>query len=291
VTQTGPQRYPGASTAHWYSSKYRGSAMESNVVVWHTTEGTTVPSYNGGAEAPNFTAYPDFKAKRLVWYQHFDFDESSRALVNRAGGVETNTLNAVQVEIVGTCDPATHKRWGSTPHLYSADLPDWAVRDLAAFAKWANANHGVPLTARPVWLAYGSDSRRPGVTPASYGASPARMSFAEWSKFRGHCGHQHVPENDHGDPGAFPIADILAAAKGGTVPEKEPTLADMTAAQVHAAVWGRDAIPSPTTVSTHKTNPTWKAESYLPELVDRIARLTDKVDALTKKVDALQKGN
>ncbi|MEU6661271.1 hypothetical protein [Streptomyces sp. NPDC046821] len=296
MAKTGPQKYPGASTAYWHQKTWGGSAMESNVVVWHTTEGTSVPSYNGGREAPNFTAAPDFKAKKLRWYQHFDFDTSSRALVNKSGGVETNTLNAVQVELVGTCDPNTHKRWGSTPHLYSAELPDWVVRDLAAFAKWAHDQHGVPLTARPVWLAYGKDSRRPGVSPASYGASPARMSFAEWNGFKGHCGHQHVPENDHGDPGAFPMAAILAVTKGGTpttttkaTPSTSGEL-DMTPEQVHAAVWGRDAIPSPTTVSTHKTNPTWKASSYLPELVDRISRLTDKVDALTKAVTELKKG-
>lgn len=185
MTRTGPQRYPGASTAYWYGSKYPGSAMESNVVVWHTTEGTSLPTYGGGGSAPNFTAKPDFSAQRLVWYQHFDFDESSRALVNKSGGVETNTLNVVQVELVGTCDPSTHKKWGSTPHLYSPELPDWVIRDLAAFAKWAHQNHGVPLTSGLTFKAY----------PGSYGNSGVRMSNSAWNNFHGHCGHQHVPEN------------------------------------------------------------------------------------------------
>ncbi len=201
--KTGPQKYPGASTAYWYQTKYGGDDMESNVVVWHSTEGTSLPSYGGGAVAPNFTAKPDFAAKRLVWYQHFDFDVSSRALVNKAGGVATNTLNVCQVEIVGTCDPATHKKWGTTPHLYTPELPDWAVRDLAAFARWAHDKHAVPLTSTVTFKAY----------PSSYGASSVRMSAAKWNDFRGHCGHQHVPENSHGDPGAFPIAAILTAAK------------------------------------------------------------------------------
>ncbi|MFD5026983.1 N-acetylmuramoyl-L-alanine amidase [Streptomyces sp. NPDC058373] len=100
------------------------------------------------------------------------------------------------------------------------------------------------------------------------------------------------------DPRGFTMASMrdrikkrLAspAGKTPTPTPKEPTLADMTAAQIHAAVWGRDAIPSPSTVSTHKTNPTWKAESYLPELVDRISRLTAKVDALAKDVAELKK--
>ena len=229
MAKTGPQRYPGASTAYWYGSKYQGSAMESNVIVWHSTEGTSLPSYGGGANAPNFTAKPDFAAKRLVWYQHFDFDVSSRALANKAGGVQTNTLNVVQVEIVGTCDPATHRKWGSTPHLYTPELPDWAIRDLAAFAKWAHDNHGIPLTSEVAFKAY----------PSSYGSNGVRMSASRWSDFTGHCGHQHVPENDHGDPGLFPMAAILARAKGdaGTKPEppKEDTMP--TAEEIAEAVW------------------------------------------------------
>ncbi|NJP73287.1 hypothetical protein [Streptomyces sp. C1-2] len=283
MTKSGPQRYPGASTTYWYQTKYGGDSMESNVLVWHTTEGMSVPTYNGGAEAPNFTAVPDFAAKRLRWYQHFDFDTSARALVNAAGGVETNTLNVCQIEIVGTCDPTTHKRWGGVPHLYTPELPDWVVRDLAAFAKWAHEQHGVPLTSDVTFKAY----------PGSYGANGVRMSNAKWSGYRGHCGHQHVPENDHGDPGAFPMAAILAAAKGdpaGSTTDSSKELG-MDAKQVHEAVWGRDAIPSPKTVSTHKTNPTWKAESYLPEIIDRLSRLTDKVDALTEQVAELKKAS
>ncbi|MFE9735496.1 hypothetical protein ACFYO9_34135 [Streptomyces sp. NPDC005863] len=208
MAKSGPQRYPGASATYWYGSKYPGSAMESNVIVWHTTEGTSLPSYGGGAEAPNFTAKPDFSAKRLVWYQHFEFDVSSRALVNKAGGVETNTLNACQVEIVGTCDPATHTKWSRAgyTHLYTPELPDWAIRDLAAFAKWAHDQHGVPLSSGLAFKAY----------PSSYGNSSVRMTGSQWNAFKGHCGHQHVPENDHGDPGALPITAILATAKGDT---------------------------------------------------------------------------
>lgn len=205
--RTGPQKYPGASTAHWYQDDYQGSAMETNVILWHTTEGTSLPSYGGGGSAPNLTAVPDFAAKKLRWYQHFDFDVSARALVNTAGGVETNTLNVCQVEIVGTCDPTTHSKWAKAgySHLYAPELPDWAVRDLAEFARWAHEQHGVPLTSGLTFKPY----------PSSYGASNGvRMSNAAWLKFSGHCGHQHAPENLHGDPGALPIAAILNAANG-----------------------------------------------------------------------------
>lgn len=227
MTKTGSQRYPGASTAYWFQDRYGGDSMESNVVCWHSTEGRTLPSYDGGALAPNVTALPDFAAKRLKWYQHFDFDTSSRALRNLAGGVQTNTLNVCQVEIVGTCDPTTHAKWvrAGTPHLYMPELPDWAVRDLAAFAQWAHDQHGVPLSSGLEFRAY----------PGSYGNSSVRMTGAQWNAFSGHCGHQHVPENDHGDPGSFPMAAILTAAKNGTTEEDNVALTDADIDKVSTA--------------------------------------------------------
>ncbi|MEU9597199.1 hypothetical protein AB0E06_10345 [Streptomyces sp. NPDC048109] len=273
MAKSGPQRYPGASTAYWHQSRYGGDAMESNVVVWHTTEGTSVPSYGGGASAPNFTAKPDFVAKRLVWYQHFDFDVSSRALVNRAGGVETNTLNVVQVEIVGTCDPATHRKWGSTPHLYTPDLPDWAVRDLAAFAKWAHDHHGVPLTSGVTFKAY----------PSSYGSNGVRMSASKWTSYRGHCGHQHVPENDHGDPGLLPMTAILARAKGAT-PTTPSTEDDMDPIDVWAYK-GKTRR-----AADGGGRETRDAYEYLRGTNAAVKALTAQVGALTATVGTLAKG-
>lgn len=211
--KSGPQKYPRASLSYWYQKTYGGDSMESNVVVWHTTEGRTLPDYDGGSNAPNITAVPDFSKKKLVWFQHFDFDTSARALVNKSGGVETNTMNVNQVEIVGTCDPATHKKWKDAGylHLYTPDLPDWAVRDLAEYARWAHEEHGVRLESGLPFKAY----------PSSYGSNGVRMSGARWNRFYGHCGHQHVPENDHGDPGAFPMQRILDLAKG--IPETPTT--------------------------------------------------------------------
>lgn len=222
MAKTGPQRYPGASTAHWHQSTWGGSSMEVNVVVWHSTESRSLPSYQGGGNAPNFTAVPDFKNKRLVWYQHFDFDTSSRALRNLAGGVETNTANACQVEIVGTCDTKNSTTWrlggrtykAGVDYLFMGDLPSWAIRDLAAFVKWTHEAHTVRLDAPSLWKSY----------PSSYGTraqNGIRMTNSQWRNFYGHCGHQHVPENDHGDPGEFPMEAILNLARGVTTGKEE----------------------------------------------------------------------
>jgi hypothetical protein len=301
VTKTGPQRYPGANTSNWYQSEWGGSAMESNVLCWHTTEGTSLPSYEGGAQAPNFTMVPDFGTKKLKIYQHFDFDTSSRALVNAAGGVETNTLNVCQVEIVGTCDPTTHREWGSAPHLFTPELPDWAIRDLAAFAKWAHDNHGVPLTSNVTFKAY----------PGSYGTgNGVRMSAAKWQSFTGHCGHQHVPENLHGDPGLFPMAAILAAATGATPsPEDSMPTADEIAAAVvtklaagggvlessdlarvvKAVLTTDDLLAAPPDAADYATNKFWTLQTHVQDQTVKSRATLSLLTAQKATIDELVK--
>lgn len=262
---TGPQKYPGASLTHWYQDTpgLRGSAMETNVIVWHSTEGRSLPDYRGGLDAPNITAVPDFAARRLRWFQHHDLDRSSRALRNEDGGVETNTLNVCQVEIVGTCDPAARSRWAqvSGDFLYAPELPGWAIRDLAEFAKWMRDHHGVPLTSDVAFKAY----------PVSYGASNGvRMSPARWNGFKGHCGHQHVPENLHGDPGAFPMRAILDRAKGVpvvTTPKPEPARP-----QAYKDVAETDAVPMPRNHPGYTPGETWTLETYLRFIAETLIR-------------------
>lgn len=204
--KTGPQRYPGASRDHWYQDTFGGSAMEVNVVVLHTTEGRSLPDYQGGASAPNLTAVPDLAAKKLKWYQHFDIDVSSRALRNKPGGVETNTLNVCQAELVGTCDPDRHARWKAAgkAHIYWPQAPEWALLGVARFLTWMHTEHDVPLRGPALWPAY----------PTSYGnGGGQRMSGAKWNAFKGVCGHMHVPENQHGDPGAIDFDRLIKFAK------------------------------------------------------------------------------
>jgi N-acetyl-anhydromuramyl-L-alanine amidase AmpD len=81
-------------------------------------------------------------------------------------------------------------------------------------------------------------------------------------------------------------SDVAKRLKGSASAAQKET-DDMTPQEIYKAVWEYDGIPSPETVSTHESNPTWKAESYLPQIVDRLNRLTDKVDELARKVDEL----
>jgi hypothetical protein len=209
MTLTGPQKYPGASLSLFFGDRYEGSAMEVNVCVWHTTEGRTVYDYSGGAVAPTLTAAPDMSAKKLRWYQHYDIDRSARALVNAPGGVETNTNNAVQIELVGTCDPNTNRQWisegRSGEFIYWPDAPEWALQELADFVNWLHDNHDVPIRSTVTWKPY----------PASYGTNNGvRLSGAEWNTYTGHLGHEHVTENLHGDPGDLKFARVIQLATG-----------------------------------------------------------------------------
>jgi hypothetical protein len=278
VARTGPQKIPGASQAYFYGSgRYSGSDMEVNCGVVHTTEGMSLPSYSSGAMAPNVTGIPDIADKRIRWYQHFDVDESARALANKAGGVETNTANVFQIELVGTCDDTKKTSWAGkragVDYLHWPTAPDWALAEVAWIVRWLHDYHHVPLTCVKDWLAYGKDDRRPGVTPASYGASPVRMSMSAWRSFTGWCGHQHVPENDHGDPGSLNFARVIQLAKGEPTTEEDP-LAGLSKQDIFDAVWKTDAIAGPEDAADHKTNPTWQPQSILKDVQARVRALT-----------------
>lgn len=276
---TGPQRYPGASTTAWYQDDFGGDLMEVNVACLHTTEGRNLPDYGGGGSAPNLTAVPDLAARKLRWYQHFDIDRSSRALVNLSGGVQTNTLNVVQVELVGTCDPETHTKWGTAPHIYWPQAPDWALAEVAAFLRWLNAEHGVPLAGPSAWPAY----------PKSYAnGGGQRFTFAQWSAFKGICGHMHVPENTHGDPGAINFPRLIALAKG-TIPPQEDDVA-LTNDDVKK-IWLTDGFyknPNPDSVAA---NPYIAPATGLANIEIIVRRSEPKLAALvaanTKLVDAV----
>lgn len=213
---------PGANiTAQYWAGKFAGSSMNTNCVCLHTTEGFSWPSYGGGASAPHMTILPNIKSKSVSIRQHFPAGKSSRALVNLAGGVETNTLNVFQIELIGTCDSRYRERWGSkragVDYIYWPDAPQWLLEAIAPVFRWLDAewpNFKVADATPRGWVKY----------PDSYGLrANQRMTFAEWRNAYGIFGHQHVPENTHGDPGNFPIAKLIAAIKGTTPAPPAPT--------------------------------------------------------------------
>jgi len=151
-----------------------GFVSAGHKIVWHTTEGGGLPAYSG--TAPHFTFNP---ATNELW-QHVPINEASSSLVHPAG-VETNHAHAIQVELVG----------------HAAQTPGWnrdAYARIARLARWIEANADVPRQ----------------VVPGASFMHPQRLSPRQWLEGAGHCGHMHVPGNDHTDPGAgFRIGLVL----------------------------------------------------------------------------------
>ena len=190
---------PANTTAQWFNDNFPGSPMslKAPVLMLHTTEGFGWPGYQGGATAPNLTFWPG-----KGWRQHFPINRSSRALVNKAGGVQTNTQGVVQVELVGTCDPSSVvRRLGG---VYWPEATDSQLKPLAEFVAWMSREWGLPVESTVKWVAYPKSSANGG---------GQRLTGKQWEAYSGILGHEHAPENLHGDPGAFPIERLISLAK------------------------------------------------------------------------------
>lgn len=156
-------------------------------LVIHTTETSGLPGYNGGLSAPHITYDPAFGN----FYQHTEFSTAARALANPSGGVQTNRRSALQLEVIcysnkTIADQAESRTW-------VGDLTDQNYFDIREFIDLCHEEYGVGL----FW---------PGNQALSYSQANApgfRLSGSEWDSFGGICGHQHVPENTHWDPGAL----------------------------------------------------------------------------------------
>lgn len=197
-----PIYYPKA-TLKLYSSRYPGARINPDKCIWHTTETGGLPGYNKGASAPHNT----YDAVNYRMYQHFSLDRSARALRNEAGGVETNTDDAVQIEIVAYSDERLARSRG---HLPVSGLNSRNIDELAAYAEFLEEELGVPLVIDDGWLF------------TKFNNPP--MTYAEWRAFKGHAGHNRVPENTHWDPGPFDIEDVIHRAKQnseGIDPERD----------------------------------------------------------------------
>jgi hypothetical protein len=179
--------------------------------VLHTTESMrytpSTQSYYGHGNWPHATAWIDADGKpRLA--QHIPLDRAARAMENDAGGAQTNRHSAVQLEIAWTAQ--------------QADLMPRALLDLVArFMRWVEAETGTKRTGPEFWP-----------YPRSYGATTLRFTAAEWARFNGWCGHQHVPENAHGDPGDIGIAYLL----GGHEEDEDMPLSDADKAWIKKLV-------------------------------------------------------
>lgn len=151
--------------------------------VLHTTEGSTW----GGARSayvksnswPHFTV--TFEHGMFEAFQHLPIDVAARSLKHPPGTVQTNRQHAIQIEIVGRAANSTR-------------FPREYLDGVARLMRWIEANAGVRRSANVTFRPIGEQ---------------VRMGDDEWLGYGGWCGHQHVPHNDHEDPGAIDIQYLL----------------------------------------------------------------------------------
>lgn len=176
--------------------------------LWHTTETSSWPSYSTNS-FPHMTV--GLVDGRFVARQHIPFTRAARALRNDDGGPQTNRSGVKQVEIITRADIVDTQ---GLPAALEDGLADWAV--------WLKAEWGIPLTCTVTFKPY----------PASYGLSNGvRLSGAAWERYTGWLGHQHAPENSHGDPGALDWRRILRAEEDD-MPYSEDQLRSIISSEV-----------------------------------------------------------
>jgi hypothetical protein len=151
-------------------------------LVWHTTEGNGLPNYGGSA--PHFTIDP---RNGNLW-QHIPLDRAARALKGQdAAGIATNGAHAIQVEIIGFA--------GDTD-----TWPDSYYGRLRKLAEWIEENANIA-----------------SVETVDFQSRAHPMTREKWRTYKGHCGHQHVPGQDHWDPGEFKVDKVLGGLHGSDV--------------------------------------------------------------------------
>lgn len=187
------QTFSGLTPLPWF--------RDPAIIVLHSTEGGGYPGYAGGGEAPHFTV--DMYGRTA--HQHFPLSQASRGLVARPDGIHTNTGGAIQIEIIGSCVQGS-----SLPSVITPD--DGAMAYLAGLITAIAQATGIKMQSSVSWESY----------PSSYGSgNGVRLGSAAWASYEGILGHQHVPDNLHGDPGNFDIARLLSMV-GGPAPAPDP---------------------------------------------------------------------
>ena len=152
--------------------------------VLHTTEGPTIAGALATFRQTNFWPTLTIEPNTFRVVQHYSLSRGARALSDHA--TVENAARCVQIEIVG----------------FAADTRHWAPEKLAFVREVMRSIEDlVPIPRR---------SGRTFLNLAGVSANPGnRMTVAEWKRFSGWCGHQHVPGETHWDPGAIDIDIVL----------------------------------------------------------------------------------
>lgn len=181
--------YPGAVTSEQFPG-CGGFVFGPPRIVLHSTEGSTA---EGALQTYKATGnYSHFTVDSSRVFQHCAINVGSTALQHPAGTIDTNKASAVQIEIVGVAKNAP---------IFSGAL----LANVARLLRWIEVQTGTP--------AVHADFTGP------------RFSAGQWQSFSGTCGHMHVPNNDHTDPGNINVAALFPSApKDVVMPDFSPAI-------------------------------------------------------------------
>lgn len=234
----------------------------------HTTETSGWPGYAGWTTNPHGTIMPTPNVGVTI-RQHIPLNRASFSLRNLSGGVETNRDFTFQWELIGTSEKGG-------PGYYWPGADDVVLLSIyKQLIKPLSEAYDIPIKAI-TFQAY----------PASYGAkgitNKVRLSGAAFDTYSGWLGHQHVPENVHGDPGSFPWDRMIKLAEEDDMAlssedkawlkamVKNVVLDSATVKELATKLFSADVIEAPDLdLVSDPGNPTWQLRSYLNRLASR----------------------
>jgi hypothetical protein len=185
----------------------------SRKLLLHSTEGSSIAGAIGAYRANNSWPHFTVDCRRRQVAQHLDPFVAARSLRNDPGGADQTNRDGsihVQIEIVGFA--GTPESLGTTDDL--AWFGQKVVKPICDAGR-------IPILSSVTWVRY----------PNSYGKQASqRLSPDEWDVYSGVLGHQHAPDNSHGDPGLIDIHEILNAARGVIREDDMPSIEEINAA-------------------------------------------------------------
>jgi len=193
----------------------RRSDAPSRIVI-HTTETAGLPGYGFGSVSPHFTigvgdagSLPREKKGKVRIWQHISLDRTASALLHKPGTIETNHMGAHCIQIECITYIGDQKDAGIVGN--KGKFPKALTKALAGLVEEITSALGdININISPKrWSSSGAYGEK----------APQRLSEDEWEGFNGICGHEHVPNNRHWDPGAFDIDELMGYV-GSTGPRR-----------------------------------------------------------------------
>ena len=219
--QTGWLKRAGSHAVEHYPCPHPGVPVDMDAPpagCLHTIEGSLESGLAVFRQhfAPTFPAGRDVSGQ-LRLLQHVPLGYIASALENDPGGVETNRLFRVQIEVAGF---SKLEPWVPTWPLRSATIDEGMLGLLADLFATLESACGIPLS-RP-W----PDTLKSGLVWATEG-NPRRIAKGAKQPFGrvpGWYAHVDVPENAHWDTGSLRVSTLLDLARSRTVekPKAKP---------------------------------------------------------------------